>query len=181
MDSKGSGGIVVSVCFCHYSFVSLWFNICFADMVMANRWTFLRPRRLIARARSAGSIPCTRLHNIRREKIVLLHRESVGTIASNQDMEVKPSPCFTRRLVNFLKILTLSFSEVLFRLELNWNSWISQAKTTKKIVLRLQCQGCKHVSQHPIKVRMRSILFFLRLRPLSIKYLDHFAKNLSNI
>ncbi|KAG5564394.1 hypothetical protein RHGRI_000553 [Rhododendron griersonianum] len=25
------------------------------------------------------------------------------------------------------------------------------AKTTKKIVLRLQCQGCKHVSQHPIK------------------------------
>ncbi|MFQ6637278.1 hypothetical protein Gotur_014628, partial [Gossypium turneri] len=26
------------------------------------------------------------------------------------------------------------------------------AKTTKKIVLRLQCQGCKHVSQHPIKV-----------------------------
>ena len=27
-----------------------------------------------------------------------------------------------------------------------------QAKTTKKIVLRLQCQGCKHVSQHSIKV-----------------------------
>ncbi|XP_028113736.1 60S ribosomal protein L44-like [Camellia sinensis] len=27
-----------------------------------------------------------------------------------------------------------------------------KAKTTKKIVLRLQCQGCKHVSQHPIKV-----------------------------
>ncbi|KAJ4718844.1 60S ribosomal protein L44 [Melia azedarach] len=27
----------------------------------------------------------------------------------------------------------------------------NQAKTTKKIVLRLQCQGCKHVSQHPIK------------------------------
>ncbi|KAL4349527.1 hypothetical protein AHAS_Ahas10G0050900 [Arachis hypogaea] len=26
-----------------------------------------------------------------------------------------------------------------------------KAKTTKKIVLRLQCQGCKHVSQHPIK------------------------------
>ncbi|KAK1274515.1 60S ribosomal protein L44 [Acorus gramineus] len=25
------------------------------------------------------------------------------------------------------------------------------AKTTKKIVLRLQCQSCKHVSQHPIK------------------------------
>ncbi|KAJ9685703.1 hypothetical protein PVL29_017657 [Vitis rotundifolia] len=29
-----------------------------------------------------------------------------------------------------------------------------KAKTTKKIVLRLQCQGCKHVSQHPIKVRV---------------------------
>lgn len=27
-----------------------------------------------------------------------------------------------------------------------------QAKTTKKIVLRLQCQSCKHVTQHPIKV-----------------------------
>ncbi|KAH0687767.1 hypothetical protein KY290_019366 [Solanum tuberosum] len=23
-----------------------------------------------------------------------------------------------------------------------------KAKTTKKIVMRLQCQGCKHVSQH---------------------------------
>ncbi|KAB1223411.1 60S ribosomal protein L44 [Morella rubra] len=28
---------------------------------------------------------------------------------------------------------------------------LHKAKTTKKIVLRLQCQGCKHVSQHPIK------------------------------
>jgi len=27
-----------------------------------------------------------------------------------------------------------------------------QAKTTKKIVLRLACQSCKHVTQHPIKV-----------------------------
>ncbi|KAG6481404.1 hypothetical protein ZIOFF_053806 [Zingiber officinale] len=26
-----------------------------------------------------------------------------------------------------------------------------QAKTTKKIVLKLQCQSCKHYSQHPIK------------------------------
>ena len=26
-----------------------------------------------------------------------------------------------------------------------------KAKTTKKIVLRLQCQACKHVSQHAIK------------------------------
>ncbi|EAZ40055.1 hypothetical protein OsJ_24496 [Oryza sativa Japonica Group] len=25
------------------------------------------------------------------------------------------------------------------------------AKTTKKIVLKLQCQSCKHYSQHPIK------------------------------
>lgn len=33
------------------------------------------------------------------------------------------------------------------------NSYAKQAKTTKKIVLRLQCQGCKHVSQHAIKVR----------------------------
>lgn len=163
MDSRGSTGIVVSVCLLSLQLVALWLKTWFVDMVMANRWTFPRPRRLIARARSAGSIPCTRLHNIRRERIVLLHRESVGTIASNQDMEVRPSPCFTRRLVNFLtssQILTFSIFEVLFRLELYWNSWISQAKTTKKIVLRLQCQGCKHVSQHPIKVRMQSILFF---------------------
>ncbi|KAK8459349.1 hypothetical protein SEVIR_2G127800v4 [Setaria viridis] len=27
-----------------------------------------------------------------------------------------------------------------------------KAKTTKKIVLKLQCQSCKHYSQHPIKV-----------------------------
>ncbi|KAH7387245.1 hypothetical protein KP509_16G012300 [Ceratopteris richardii] len=26
-----------------------------------------------------------------------------------------------------------------------------KAKTTKKIVLKLQCQSCKHVMQHPIK------------------------------
>ncbi|GFP85555.1 60S ribosomal protein l44 [Phtheirospermum japonicum] len=26
-----------------------------------------------------------------------------------------------------------------------------QAKTTKKIVLRPHCQGCKHISQHAIK------------------------------
>ncbi|GJY79720.1 putative reverse transcriptase domain-containing protein [Tanacetum coccineum] len=30
-------------------------------------------------------------------------------------------------------------------------SSLDMAKTTKKIVLRLQCQGCKHVSQHAIK------------------------------
>ncbi|KAJ0934269.1 putative ribosomal protein L44e [Helianthus annuus] len=30
-----------------------------------------------------------------------------------------------------------------------------KAKTTKKIVLRLQCQGCKHVSQHPIKPKCK--------------------------
>ncbi|GER28935.1 60S ribosomal protein L44 [Striga asiatica] len=34
-----------------------------------------------------------------------------------------------------------------------------KAKTTKKIVLRLQCQGCKHVSQHPIKVCLFYFLF----------------------
>jgi hypothetical protein len=28
-----------------------------------------------------------------------------------------------------------------------------KAKTTKKIVLRLQCQSCKAVHMHPIKVR----------------------------
>lgn len=32
-----------------------------------------------------------------------------------------------------------------------------QAKTTKKIVLRLQCQSCKHVTQHPIKVYLLSV------------------------
>ncbi|XP_059593716.1 uncharacterized protein LOC100259458 isoform X1 [Vitis vinifera] len=38
-----------------------------------------------------------------------------------------------------------------------------KAKTTKKIVLRLQCQGCKHVSQHPIKVSVLTIDYFFLL------------------
>ncbi|ERN04210.1 hypothetical protein AMTR_s00077p00123980 [Amborella trichopoda] len=40
-----------------------------------------------------------------------------------------------------------------------------KAKTTKKIVLRLQCQSCKHVSQHPIKfsegTRLTSLCYLL--------------------
>ncbi|KAL8547062.1 hypothetical protein ACS0TY_006696 [Phlomoides rotata] len=36
-----------------------------------------------------------------------------------------------------------------------------KAKTTKKIVLRLQCQGCKHVSQHAIKVGILVRIFVL--------------------
>ncbi|KAG5549370.1 hypothetical protein RHGRI_014649 [Rhododendron griersonianum] len=39
-----------------------------------------------------------------------------------------------------------------------------KAKTTKKIVLRLQCQGCKHVSQHPIKVNSSTY------RPLLLRF-----------
>ncbi|CAI5500863.1 unnamed protein product, partial [Closterium sp. Naga37s-1] len=31
-----------------------------------------------------------------------------------------------------------------------------KAKTTKKIVLRLQCQSCKHMHQTPIKVTARA-------------------------
>lgn len=32
----------------------------------------------------------------------------------------------------------------------------AQAKTTKKIVLRLQCSVCKYTHMHPIKVRRRT-------------------------
>jgi ribosomal protein L44E len=39
-----------------------------------------------------------------------------------------------------------------------------QAKTTKKIVLRLQCQSCRQVSQHPIKVRASPSCWRLALR-----------------
>ena len=40
-----------------------------------------------------------------------------------------------------------------------WYLFRQQAKTTKKIVLRLQCQACKHVSQHAIKVISHATLF----------------------
>jgi large subunit ribosomal protein L44e len=36
-----------------------------------------------------------------------------------------------------------------------------QAKTTKKIVLKLQCQSCKHYSQHPIKVFTAMLHYFV--------------------
>ncbi|ONL94980.1 60S ribosomal protein L36a [Zea mays] len=42
-----------------------------------------------------------------------------------------------------------------------------KAKTTKKIVLKLQCQSCKHYSQHAIKVL-----------PVSIGYRSLFAYSL---
>ncbi|XWS16080.1 hypothetical protein CRYUN_Cryun34aG0054900 [Craigia yunnanensis] len=62
-------------------------------------------------------------------RTVLLLKESVVMIANNQS-----------RLWDT--------SDVLLR---TVDSRSNEAKTTKKIVPRLQCQACKHVSQHPIK------------------------------
>ncbi|CAD6225813.1 unnamed protein product [Miscanthus lutarioriparius] len=36
-----------------------------------------------------------------------------------------------------------------------------KAKTTKKIVLKLQCQSCKHYSQHAIKVLTTMLCYFV--------------------
>ena len=41
-----------------------------------------------------------------------------------------------------------------------------EAKTTKKIVLKLQCQSCKHYSQHAIKVLYHSPVLNLLLNKL---------------
>ncbi|EOA15640.1 hypothetical protein CARUB_v10005895mg [Capsella rubella] len=49
-----------------------------------------------------------------------------------------------------------------------------KAKTTKKIVLRLQCQSCKHFSQRPIKVMMSETFFiFVKHSLLSVLILTY--------
>lgn len=47
-----------------------------------------------------------------------------------------------------------------------------QAKTTKKIVLKLQCQSCKHVSQHPIKA-----CIFIKIILKQFSYMKFFRCN----
>lgn len=112
-----------------------------------------------ARARSAKSTPCTRSPNSRKERIALLLRERGVTIVSNQVMEVKRVPQEGKHRVpapfafwNMKRIIesrrpSISYFHRLILGIFILNVYISkQAKTTKKIVLRLQCQGCKHVS-----------------------------------
>jgi hypothetical protein len=49
-----------------------------------------------------------------------------------------------------------------------------QAKTTKKIVLKLQCQSCKHYSQHAIKVFLfSSVLLSLLHIPSCVSVFWH--------
>lgn len=67
------------------------------NCVVYCRWTFLRQRRHTARARSAGSTPCIRLHSTRRARIVLLLRESAAMTASNLVMEDRPNQSSTKR------------------------------------------------------------------------------------
>lgn len=149
-----------------------------------HRWTFLRRRRRTARARSAGSTPCIRLPNTRRGRTALLPRASGVMIANNQDMVARQSLCSTKRWgvsssVILMNVTTQLWNRVWWKRAL-WerpSDFIAkfflafqvvdtiiltprcpQAKTTKKIVLRLQCQGCKHVSQHPIKVGQAILL-----------------------
>ncbi|CAI0376815.1 unnamed protein product [Linum tenue] len=52
---------------------------------------------------------------------------------------------------SFCHIPRMPFYPLLSSIDTYAYALLPQAKTTKKIVLRLQCQGCKHVSQHPIK------------------------------
>lgn len=150
MESECCSGFAVFVFFLSLQVVLSWFKIWFVDLVMENRWTFPRQRRLIARARSAESTPCTRLHNIRRERIVLLHRVSVGTIASNQDMEVRPSLCFTRR-----------------------------QKLPRRLCWGCNAKGANMYPSTQSRLECKAIYYFLIIWPLSIKYfvsLMHFPK-----
>ena len=95
-----------------------------------------------------------------------------GTTESRQGMVVKLSLSFTRRCAaapaycSFLSVsaMPLTASQSLFTpicavarrllLLLFQTAWCCclQAKTTKKIVLRLACQQCKAVHMHAIKV-----------------------------
>lgn len=140
------------------------------------RWTCQKLRRLTARTRNAGSTLFTRLPSTRKERIAFLLRGSVVMTASSQDMVGRQSLFSTRRFdLDFsmpckLKGLTTSLffsvSSAARSVNLLTSScliFVIQAKTTKKIVLKLQCQSCKHYSQHPIKVFINAFSFFFSL------------------
>ena len=96
--------------------------------------------------------------NTRRARIPSSPKESAVTTGSNQDMVVKPNPSSTRRYVDCWSGCT----------RLWYNAIIVQAKTTKKVVLRLECTVCKYKMQLSLKrckqyVPITIIVVLLRL------------------
>ena len=115
------------------------------------RSTFPRPDEPTARARTARSTPSTRSpvsnptflpshphtefrQSTRLERLRCSPRESVVMTASSPVMVVRPSPSSTRcaQYANICRIYT---------------DKTQRAKTTKKVVLRLECTQCKTKAQ----------------------------------
>merc|ERR1711924_433145 len=86
------------------------------------RWgRYPRPRGLTAMARSARSTQCTKSHSTKQGRLLSTHRVRDVTTGSSRVMVVRPSP------------------------------FHKKAKTTKKIVLRLECVECKYKSHAALK------------------------------
>jgi hypothetical protein len=115
------------------------------------RSTFPRPDEPTARARTARSTPSTRLpvsspahspirpytkfrQSTRLERLRCSRRVSVVMTASSPVTEVRPSPSSTR-YDQFTDPHWISANE------------LQRAKTTKKVVLRLECTQCKTKAQ----------------------------------
>lgn len=130
---------IASVTVCSYSVVE--FVVCF----MLLRWTFQsrgKPSAKNARSTSPTRLPSTR--SLRKGQH--LRAEDVMT-ANSRVMVVKPSPSSGRRYV--FQLYKASFMSVAI-IGSYWLCWF-QAKTTKKIVLRMECSDCKYRKQIPLK------------------------------
>merc|ERR1712018_752774 len=91
--------------------------------IKASKWsTFLRQKRHIVLIKIARNIPCIKLLSIKLVRLPSLLKVNVVMIENRVDTEVRPSLCFHKK-----------------------------AKTTKKIVLRMECTECKSRKQIPIK------------------------------
>lgn len=87
------------------------------------------------------SIVLTRSHNTRRARIHSTPKESVVTIVSSRVMVVRLNLSSTRRCVLSALPTLQPFTE----------AHDLQAKTTKKVVLRLECTVCKYKAQLALK------------------------------
>lgn len=69
-------------------------------------------------------------------------------------------PVFHKKVLlhSFVWLFRLLYKAFSLLYQNSVNNFLLQAKTTKKIVLKLQCQSCKHYSQHPIKVAFQSYI-----------------------
>jgi hypothetical protein len=120
-------------------------------LTSCHRSTFPRLAVPIARARIARSTPSTRSpvsssthpsnetqtenrQSTRQERLRFSLRESVVMIASSPVTEVRPSLSSTR-YVYLLQVRAISTNSM------------QRAKTTKKVVLRLECTQCKTKAQ----------------------------------